>query len=725
MPHALSNLYAFATGGSLAQTLLWWLLLVALGLAFFPLTATLFSRFYDRGYLFARIIGLVLGGYTSWLLASLPLVPLTRLSVFGVGIVVAALTAWLCSRRVQVGALLVRKWRIFAAEEALFLLALLTWSFVRSLNPELATIEKPMDYGFVNAALQATYLPPRDPWFANLPINYYYFGHYLTSWLTRLSGMDAAYTCNLMLATLFACGASFGYSLASNLLHLAGQFTRRAAIVGGLTAAALMAFGGNLHTLIFWVIPSLAHKLGCATGVGPTAWCEASRFVGYNPPTRDKTITEFPAYSFINADLHAHTLGLPLALTYLALLLALFLEIGQAPTGAGERDPAARPLGAWRLVLAGIMLAALYMTNAWTLPIYLSATVAVLLLAVRPLRLSREAAAIVTPGLLIVLGTLALAILPFQLHVHTPSHGVRLVAYVTPLHQLLVLWGYQAALVVWYWWPRWRAWWHKGREALPELVPADRFVGVLTLGAAFLIAVPELIYLKDIYGLEYARANTMFKFTYEASTILAVCAGYYVVRLAQRSAEPARRRSDILLAVIVAVPLMFGPVALSQAYHFVAPKDYDGLNGLAYIARQAPDEWDAIRWLRAYAPRDATILEAEGDSYSDAGRIAMATALPTPMGWGNHEWIWRGSDKPVVTRRRQVREAYTSADTIKVRRILERYSIDFVIIGEREKEQFADAPAEALRRLAHTVWTSASVEILAVNKAAAAAHSSP
>ena len=41
-------------------------------------------------------------------------------------------------------------------------------------------------------------------WYAGLPINYYYFGHLVTATTTKLSGLDLAYTFNLMLATIFA-----------------------------------------------------------------------------------------------------------------------------------------------------------------------------------------------------------------------------------------------------------------------------------------------------------------------------------------------------------------------------------------------------------------------------------------------------------------------------------------------------------------------------------------
>ena len=61
---------------------------------------------------------------------------------------------------------------------------------------------KILDYGFVNSILRSGYVPPKDMWFAGGSINYYYFGHYISAFLTRLSGIATEISYNLMMATL-------------------------------------------------------------------------------------------------------------------------------------------------------------------------------------------------------------------------------------------------------------------------------------------------------------------------------------------------------------------------------------------------------------------------------------------------------------------------------------------------------------------------------------------
>ena len=52
----------------------WWVTLLVLGIGFFPLTALLFRKFSDKGYIFGKILGLAVSGWLVWLLSSLHIV---------------------------------------------------------------------------------------------------------------------------------------------------------------------------------------------------------------------------------------------------------------------------------------------------------------------------------------------------------------------------------------------------------------------------------------------------------------------------------------------------------------------------------------------------------------------------------------------------------------------------------------------------------------------------
>ena len=60
---------------------------------------------------------------------------------------------------------------------------------------------------------------------------------------------------------------------------------------------------------------------------------------------------------------------------------------------------------------------------------------------------------------------------------------------------------------------------------------SDLFALITGLCAVGLILIPELVYVRDIYENGNARANTMFKLTYQAYILFALTMGYGIYRL--------------------------------------------------------------------------------------------------------------------------------------------------------------------------------------------------
>ncbi|HEX2908836.1 MAG TPA: DUF2298 domain-containing protein, partial [Phototrophicaceae bacterium] len=129
----------------------WWALVTAAGLAAFPLVSRLLAGLPDRGYTLARASGMLLVGYTFWLLASLGFlhntpgsIVLAWLLVLVIGLVMQARQpldwrAWWAENR-----------RVIVVSEILFLVLFLGWAVVRAHQPELRTTEKPMDLMFIS-----------------------------------------------------------------------------------------------------------------------------------------------------------------------------------------------------------------------------------------------------------------------------------------------------------------------------------------------------------------------------------------------------------------------------------------------------------------------------------------------------------------------------------------------------------------------------------------------
>ena len=80
--------------------------------------------------------------------------------------------------------------------------------------------------------------------------------------------------------------------------------------LAGVTAGIAVSIAGNVHYIVYRCVLPLIRKI---QGVAETAsyWFpDATRYIGYNPVNdSDKTIHEFPCYSFVLGDLHAHVVN--------------------------------------------------------------------------------------------------------------------------------------------------------------------------------------------------------------------------------------------------------------------------------------------------------------------------------------------------------------------------------------------------------------------------------
>ncbi|MGH2581750.1 MAG: DUF2298 domain-containing protein, partial [Anaerolineales bacterium] len=288
----------------------------------------------------------------------------------------------------------------FIRIELLFLAFFLLMLFIRLGNPDLwhpaKGGEKPMDFSYFNAVLKSTTFPPYDPWFAGGYINYYYYGFVLVGTFVKLLGIVPSVAYNLILPTLFAMLALGAYSVAFNLWSAwRSAEGKRSAISPefvGIAAALGIVLLGNLGSLQMIFQGYL--RLGSPQGIVPEGLLERffaglSGFVEtlrgqtlpfglgdwyWNPtriipaPNESAPITEFPIFTFIYADLHAHLIALPV--TLLALGWALSAILSRA--WQGTRTWRSVPIQAiWSFVFAAIVIGSLRPINTWDLPTYL------------------------------------------------------------------------------------------------------------------------------------------------------------------------------------------------------------------------------------------------------------------------------------------------------------------------------------------------------------------
>jgi YYY domain-containing protein len=379
----------------------WCAVLALFGAAALPLVFTLLRWLPDRGYAFARLVGLLLTAYLFWLLGSLGFLANEAGSIlFALLLLVAA--SLLVYRRSEGGLLdwLRQQRRYVLAAELLLAILFFLWTWVRAQNPMIYATEKPMEFAFLNAAGRSASFPPVDPWLSGFGISYYYFGYVMVSVVARLAAVPEYVAFNLGIAWIVAATGLGAFGLVYNLIAAgeAGRI-RRLALSLALVAGVALPLAGNLQVGLemlhangvgsdrFWewldmrdLSPPAGAREVARYETGEWWWWRSSRVIheyhlSGRPEHNLEPIAEFPAFSFILGDMHPHVLALPFAFLSLAVALVWWLQPA-APSAAGEQlSLRARQLVAhygWPLwLLTVLVLGGLSFLNTWDVLIHL------------------------------------------------------------------------------------------------------------------------------------------------------------------------------------------------------------------------------------------------------------------------------------------------------------------------------------------------------------------
>ena len=318
-------------------------LVEVIGLAAAPLAALAFGRLPGAGLGFAKPVGLLLVTWAVWMASSVTPVAYGPATVIG-AVVLLAVAGGLAWRARPAGDGARRP--LWLGSEVVFAVTFAAMALLVAYSPDVWGTEKPMDMAFVNAANASTSFPPHDPWMAGEDLNYYYLGHLAMALVIKVVGTRPDEGYNLALALLAALSATAVFTFAGTLWAAARPRlpgVRGGPVPVGVAAAVICLVLGNLAGVREWI--------AAADPPGDYAWFEPSRVI-------PGTINEFPWFSFLLGDLHAHVLALPF--TFVALAFAL--QVALAGPRGGRR-------GVAEAVAAGLAVGALYAVNSWSYPV--------------------------------------------------------------------------------------------------------------------------------------------------------------------------------------------------------------------------------------------------------------------------------------------------------------------------------------------------------------------
>ena len=720
----LVALSAFLLQGDVWTFWTWYLLALVLGAAAMPLTGRLFRRFRDRGWMFSKVTAIAVSGFLTWFLVAVKIIKFTTMTCIVVTLVCAAASLILYCREQKAGfeCIPFAHLDLVYAEELLFFAAFLFWTYFAGFHPAAYGTEKFMDYGFMEAMMRSKTLPATDLWYSQGKINYYYGGQYFAVFLTKLSGAKVELTYNLMRTFVaglaFAMPFSLVHQMVTDRLGKTGSRWKKALpSVTGILAGISVSIAGNMHYVVYGQIIPFIRKLK-GEEVSSYWFPDATRYIGFNPDVEDKTIHEFPCYSFVLGDLHAHVVDIMFVLLLLGLLYAWMKKVRTTELSGesmSRREFWKKQLLMPQLLATGALLGMFHWTNYWDFVIYFVVTcgAALFMNIIGQKGKIRWALGVTAAQAAEILILATVIILPFTLQFDTSNmvQGIALAQHHSLPHQLLVLWGLPGILTILFvvslLIEKLRGAEQKSLyHLLTSIRLPDLFAVLMGLCAIGLVLIPELVYVRDIYENGNARANTMFKLTYQAYIMFGMTMIYAIFRLLVIG-------KNKILKVLAFIGLFFfvwtcgyfGNSVHSWFGEVWKPSQYKGLNATAFLETDFPEDVNGIRWLKENISDAPVVLEANGDSYSEYERVSAMTGLPTIMGWYVHEWLWRGNLSDLNAKIEEIQEIYTSTDETRVKELLEEYNVSYIFVGSCERNKYgADMNNDLLKSLGEVVF---------------------
>lgn len=532
--------------------------------------------------------------------------------------------------------------RIDVKNEAIFLVSFAFFLFLRSLVPDIFGAEKFMDSAFLNAILNADRFPPPDPYFAGKRIDvYYYFGSVISAVIAKLSLTPPWYAYNIAMAFVGAVSVS--------VLH--GFLKEKEIGIVGLVPL----FAGPLYAFY-----ELLSHLSSGSLPGYLFYWNSTRIIPDS--TFGKVITEFPYFSFIHGDLHAHVIAIPLKILFIAILYRFYKENEYS----------------WAIP---VMNFALFATNSWDAPAFFLLSAAIMLHKDRGYWPHALAS--------------ALLILIFKLEMKTEA-PVFLTREFSPLNQFILFWGlFLALLYIRY------SGEIKDRPtylllALPApVIPAFLFLppasyAVKRRSFEDILAVTAIAF---IFACEFVaidfRMNTYFKFYLLSWTLLIPALSESLKKL-----YDARREVAV---VLIALMLVY-PAVATPARHY---KTEFSLDGLKFMEQSHPGDYEAIKWLYG---RNVVIVEGVEGSYTYSGRIASFTGNQAVIAWPNHEVHWRNNGDEISRRMADIRAIYTSSCETALE-IAKSYNATYIIYGDYERTLYGEQNFSCMEKVFDSMGT--------------------
>ena len=761
--------------------LIWVVTLILLSILAIP-TALVIARFLpDRGYGLSKILGLFLVSYFVWVAVSSRMIEFSASYCFmfiGIFAIFNVVVLYRCYS--EITTYFRNHWKYMLIIELVFFASFVGFLILRMNNPDLwhpyRGGEKPMELAYFNAVVNSVSFPPFDPWMSGSKMNYYYWGYVPLSVLTKITYLPTVITFNLGIITLFSITCTLLFSLASNLfiglkgLTIASLSTGKLAIgaLWGLLGIVTVILLGNLDG-VFQISEMISKEVPFIKWFGTFDYWRSSRIVPVLPQLANTSgifwvgneiftgqqwsphITEFPFFTFLFADLHAHLISIPFSIMVLILGINTYLST----------DTNLKSLVSVMLFAVGC--GSLFAINAWDFPTYCG--LGLLLLIARAVVvidfIGKWQETILLMMLYVIIGYFSF----WFFHTEFNSAEASLVPslWATPVWDYIqikflplscivgltifciakdfrtvrrrssIRFNYYLAIgfmigAVIAFYVAALGWMLSGMLVILLMVLAYIFrsltcepgrsnnikwivLPVLLMSYSVLIDLGvEFVRYDDDIG----RMNTLFKFYLQSWVLSGIASVGLLIILSNLVLQQTNLLISSSYSVVFAVVLI---VLSTYPVFAIYPRINDRfidvdptLDGLGYAEKAIHSEQeqqfslssdrDMLKWLIQNVQGTPVILEATGDQYRWNGRVSAYTGFPTVLGWPWHQT----QQKPylhsnIINRSEDIKTLYQTENLDLKLNLIDKYDIELIVFGELESIYYGDDTYKYLQEL--------------------------
>ena len=198
----------------------------------------------------------------------------------------------------------------------------------------------------------------------------------------------------------------------------------------------------------------------------------------------------------------------------------------------------------------------------------------------------------------------------------------------------------------------------------------------------FLILIPELFYVGDVYG---NRMNTVFKLYYPAWILLSICGSYSAYYWLAGYIRPQKFLKYIytfIAGLIILCAFYYPPAATMTKLSESSISGFKNSN-----ARPTDLEISALDYAKQNISLNQGILESVGE-WDSSGFISRNTGIPNLVNWPGHERQCRNSDPAIYQRAADVETIYSTENLAQAKSLLGKYDINFIYVGDLELNRY-------------------------------------